>query len=173
MDSEFRSLRLSFRAVIEGALLALALMLFLSTSVGNLFVASDHGELNALPLSLWLSMILVWIFSVLCGSVLAASVSRSREVKDGILHGVMVWAISYLLLSAVIAARALGYEPLLELEEVSRFLVAGDILGELTALLAGILGGILGAYWERPRFSREPRPANPASSFSGAIVSSP
>ncbi len=128
---------------MAGMLFALALMLFLTSSVRNFFVASGWEDPSSAVPGVWILMTSAWILSVFAGSVLASLGARAQEIADGVLQGVTVWAVSYLAFGTLIAVKVVGYEPIVELDDVSGMLVLKDFAGEFFALIAGAVAGAL------------------------------
>lgn len=143
--------RIAFRSVTAGAVVALALMLFLSSSVRNLYMVAEQGGALADDVTVWMTMTIVWVFSVFAGCVLSAMASRAREVEDGVLQGITVWAISYIGLGVLISVRAAGFDPVVDVDQISTFWVVRDFSGEVTSLIGAVVGGVLGVRWESPK----------------------
>jgi hypothetical protein len=147
--------RIAVRPVSAGVLLTLALMIFLSSSVRNFFLATNAHVGPFGELAVWFALTLIWTGSVFFGSVVAALSARATSRKDGVLQGLTVWAASYLGLGVLIAAKEAGYEPILELDQLNDFLVFRDFLSELFAISFGVLGGLMGSRWENLGFRKK------------------
>lgn len=140
------SSRIAFRPVIAGTLITLALTLFLSNTVREmLHIAGRDADDTAF--GVWFSMASVWGFSVLCGAIVATLGARAQGTLDAILNALTVWALSFLCFGALIAARNVGFEAIVELEDISGFWVVRDFLGELIALSFSVFGSILAVKW--------------------------
>lgn len=93
--------RLSWSAVIAGALITLILMFLLNilgVAVGLTQVNPEYGEDSAEPKTLAIGG-LIWValsnlIALFVGGWLAAYFAGIPEPLDGLLHGIMVWAIS-------------------------------------------------------------------------------
>lgn len=143
--------RIAFRPVTAGAVVALALMLFLSSSVRNLYMVAEQNGGLADDLTVWMTMTIVWVLSVFAGCVLSAMASRTKEIEDGVLQGITVWALSYIGLGILISVRAAGFDPVVDVDQISTYWIIRDFGGEATSLLGGVAGGILGVRWESMR----------------------
>jgi hypothetical protein len=125
--------RMSWGAVIAGAIVAAATSLLLSLlgaafgggSVGDIQAAA-RGEANAAGTGIAIWTIIDLFLSMLFGGYVASRLSGTHSHLDGELHGVTVWALATLL-AAVVAMRFAGA-------------VAGAIAGPGFNIVPAILG---------------------------------
>lgn len=102
---------ISWGAVLAGALLALALAATLNI-LGAGFAAMsvdatgrDTPEADTITIGAAIWMVLVYVVSVFVGGYAAARLSGTFSDTDGVLHGLSVWAVVFLL-SAMLLANA-------------------------------------------------------------------
>lgn len=142
------SSRIAFRPVIAGTLFTLALTLFLSNTVKEMLHVSGR-DADEVAFGVWFLMASVWGFSVLCGGVVATLGARAEGALDAVLNALTVWSLSFLCFGALIAARNVGFEAIVELEDVSGFWIVRDFLGELLALSFSVAGSVLAVKWRK------------------------
>lgn len=139
--------RIAFRPVIAGTMVTLAFTLFLSNTVREMIHISGRSANDDSAFGVWFSMASVWGLSVLCGAIVATLGARARDTIDAALNAITVWALSFLSFGALIAARNVGFEAIVELEDISGFWVVRDFLGELIALTVSVLGSVIVVKW--------------------------
>lgn len=129
---------------VAGILLATALTIFFSSAARS-FVVGTNGEGRSIrEAHLWLVMTMIWIVSVFSGALVAATASGSSKFKEGVVQGLMVWAASYLALGFLMAARAAGYQMILEMNNMTDFFALRNFFGELMGFGGGHFRGSRG-----------------------------
>ncbi|HEX6837838.1 MAG TPA: hypothetical protein VF334_14760 [Polyangia bacterium] len=145
-------IRVSARGVISGAIVGLALAAMLTALGAAIGMTAFHGARGGR--STGFAVVGWFVLALGCGAFgggwCAAGASRALRRRDGVLAGIVTWALVALVslstLGAVmrsVAATSMG----------DRSLVAagawGSFLALLVALVAAIVGGLLGVSRER------------------------
>jgi hypothetical protein len=151
-----RPCRISARAVLSGGAVAVAVFGVLAELVGALgffptTMDARGAETMMAGVGAWAA---AWMASVLVAGFVASTIARAATVRDGVLHGVVTWAVLCTLASALFWPTFLG--------AVALGLASGDFVSTMLTrdvLVAGFgydvaaigfsaLGGFLGARTE-------------------------
>lgn len=100
---------LSWGAVIGGWLFAyaVAMLLYLFGAAVGLTSASAINELNAgITIGTGIWMITAWIIATFLGSILAGRLAGMGSKSSGVMHGMLVWALSGIMTLFIGAAQA-------------------------------------------------------------------
>jgi hypothetical protein len=167
--------RVSARAVTSGVAITLAVgtMLMLFAGVFGLLPTGnfDAESMRRLGAGFGVWTLVSWILAAFVGAWLAAVIGRSKERRDGLLHGVVTWALTMLaggllVWTRLIVALAVGLvtrEMLMAMR--TNGLYVGLFLAYVLTLVASLAGGAFGARVEsrtverRPLVTREPEGA--------------
>jgi hypothetical protein len=148
--------RINAVAVIAGIVLTLATMFFcmsLAAALGYWSYRTD--EIPLLGSQFWVVTSVAWTISVFVGTLCAALISRSLNMKDGVLNALTTWAGSYLLFGGITLTIAdSNLRTLIGAPTVGLFW--HGFIGDAIALIVGIGGGVLGTLWERSVARRRP-----------------
>jgi len=166
--------RISLRAAIAGAvieLVAIGLLLMLAGGLGLWSMgAVDAAVMGELGVGVALFAGAAWVGAAFLGGYIAAVIARATDRRDGLLHGLMSWAIACSAAAVLgctwfMAAVSIG---LVEVDLMSAFgdrLMLGFFAGDVLALAAAMAGGVIGARAEArlslPARVELPRPLAP------------
>ena len=148
------SIRVSMRAVIAGAIVTLVVIGLLLMLAGGLGLWSmgriDAAMISHLGGGFALFAGVAWVGAAFVGGYSAAVIARATNRRDGVLHGLMIWAGAC---AAAVVLACIWFMSAVSLELASvdvasamggRMMLA-FVAGDLLALAAGLAGGVMGA----------------------------
>ncbi len=146
--------RISVRAVAAGAiveLVAIGLLLMLAGGLGLWSMGPvDAAWASELGAGLGLFAGVAWVGAAFLGGYIAAVIARATARRDGLLHGLMSWAVACSAAAVLgctwfMAAVVIG---MAKVDLASAFgdrLMLGLFAGDLLALAGALAGGVVGA----------------------------
>ena len=132
-------------------LVAIGLLLMLAGGLGLWSMgAVDAVKAGELGVGLALFAGAAWVGAAFLGGYIAAVIARATDRRDGLLHGLMSWAIACSTAAVLgctwfMAAVSIG---LAKVDLASAFggrLMLGFFIGDLLALAGAMAGGVVGA----------------------------
>ena len=146
--------RVSVRAVVGGAiveLVAVGLLLMLAGGLGLWSMrAIDAGQVSELGAGFALFAGAAWVAAASLGGYVAAVIARATDRRDGLLHGLMSWAIACST-AALLACTWFMAALAVDLAKVDLASALGGrhmlafVVGDLLALAGALAGGVAGA----------------------------
>jgi hypothetical protein len=157
MDLELKT-RVSVRGIIAGVLVALAfelMLMVLGTAIGTTVFPrrTEVGKGAAIGLASWFMLAL--LISAFAGGWVAAGGARALRARDGVLQGMVTWAVVSLigvsLVGGAVRGAVAGIFGLGADQAAARVAMGnwGLFAALLLPLLAAMLGGVAGAIRER------------------------
>ncbi len=135
--------RLSARAITAGVVCFFALMILFMTLAGGFGLwRFDIMELPELGPAFWMWTFVSWILSNYLSGYVAATAARSMKTRDGLLHGLVIWAsvcvIGTLAIGVITGAIFNG----ILVPVTSTVMFWGAFIGDAMGLGAAMLGGL-------------------------------
>jgi hypothetical protein len=160
--------RFSAHAVVAGAIVELVCVSMLAMLGGGMGLwragILDAGAMSGAGplLALWLGASL--IVAGFIGGFIAAIASRSISAEDGLLHGLLTWAVAcltgaVLACTWLMAALATGVAKLEVVNAMDNRMMLAFVVADALALIAALAGGRWGARQEAHLRAVPPQPA--------------
>ncbi|MGZ6478852.1 MAG: hypothetical protein ACXWQE_06100 [Bdellovibrionales bacterium] len=156
-QAEFTT-RLSARAVTAGTVSVFASMILLMLiAAGFELWKFDVDEIQGLGVGFWFWSFAAWAISNYVGAYTAAMASHSRESRDGMLHGFVVWASASVLGMIFIGVVSGSIFQGVLLPIPSNFMLWGAVVCDLIAMALAFRGGVSGSIKELKAWAPEER----------------